>query len=220
MRYFYIKPLLFWTLFLLVLSCQTKSPELIQFQVSEGVMNNLDFSPLGVQNGQKPEKIELHDLKGKSFQLKPDKNRPLVLITGSYTCDVTRGNLPAINAMYEKFKDVADIYLINTLEAHPQSSQSPYSAEPEPWHAHDNITAGISAEQPRTLEERKELAERWITEQSITTPVLLDGPNNDFWSQAGQAPNMSILISGEGEVVLKQDWFEEKELELALQGEL
>lgn len=180
----------------------------------------MDFSPLGIQNDQKPEKIELHDLTGKTFKMNPTKNRPLLLITGSYTCDVTRGNLPAINNMYEKYKDVADIYLVNTLEAHPQSSQSPYSADPEPWHAQDNITAGISAEQPRTLEERKVLAERWISEQSITTPVLLDGPNNEFWTKAGQAPNMSILISGEGKVVLKQDWFEEKALEEAILGEL
>ncbi|MDP3442091.1 MAG: hypothetical protein Q8T08_04450 [Ignavibacteria bacterium] len=220
MKGFCTKPILVWICIILFNFCQTKSNELVKFQVSDGVMNNMDFSPLGFQNGQKPENIELHDLKGKTFHLKPSKNRPLLLITGSYTCDVTRGNLPAINAMYEKYKDVADIYLVNTQEAHPQSSQSPYSAEPEPWHALDNITAGISAEQPRTLEERKELAERWISEQGISTPVLLDGPNNEFWTQAGQAPNMSILISGEGEVVLKQDWFEEKALEEALVGEL
>ncbi len=220
MRYYCTKPILVCILIHLVFSCQTKSPELIQFQVSEGVMNNLDFGPLGLQTGQTAEPISLHDLKGKTFQLKPVNNRPLLLITGSYTCDVTRNNLQAINTMYEKYKDVADIYLVNTLEAHPQSSQSPYSAEPEPWHAQDNINAGISAEQPRTLEERKVLAERWINEQSISTPVLLDGPNNEFWNQAGQAPNMSILISGDGEVVLKQDWFEEKALEEALVGEL
>lgn len=220
MKFNCIKPILIWIWIILLNSCQTKPMELVQFQVSEAVMNNMDFSPLGIQDGQKLEKIELHDLTGKTFQLKPVKNRPLLLITGSYTCDVTRGNLPAINAMYHKYKDVADIYMVNTMEAHPQSSQSPYSAEPEPWHAQDNLIAGISAEQPRTLEERKELAERWIREQGITTPVLIDGPKNEFWNQAGQAPNMSILISGDGEVVLKQDWFEEKELEEAILGEL
>lgn len=220
MKTFCTKPLLVWICMIFLNSCQTKPLELVQFQVSEGVMNNKDFSPLGLQKGQKTKKIILHDLTGKSFQLKPTKNRPLLLISGSYTCDVTRSNLPAINAMYEKYKGKADIYLVNTIEAHPQSSQSPYSAEPEPWHAVDNIKAGISGEQPRTLQERKELAEQWISEQSITTPVLLDGAKNEFWNQAGQAPNMSILISDDGEVVLKQDWFEEKTLEQALVGEL
>lgn len=183
-------------------------------------MNDMDFSQLGIQKGQKPTNIELHDLTGKTFPLKPTKNRPMLLITGSYTCDVTRGNLAAIDSLYDKYKGVADIYLVNTLEAHPQSSQSPYSGEPAPWHAQKNVMEGVSAEQPRTLDERKELAQRWISEQSIATPVLLDGPGNEFWNQAGQAPNMAILISGEGKVVIKQDWFEEKAMEAALVGEL
>lgn len=220
MRNFCTKPILVWIWVILLNSCQTRQNEPVQFQVSEAVMNNMDFSPLGMQKGQPTEKIQLHTLNGKTFELKNTKNRPLLLFTGSYTCDVTRGNLPAINAIHEKYKDVADIFLVNTLEAHPQNSQSPYSAEPEPWHAADNVKAGISAEQPKTMEERKQLAERWIQEESIQTPVLLDGPKNEFWKEAGQAPNMSILISGEGKVVLKQDWFEEKELEEALIGEL
>lgn len=57
-------------------------------------------------------------------------------------------------------------------------------------------------------------------EQNIQTPVLLDGQKNEFWNQLGQAPNMSILISGEGEIVLKQVWIEEKELEDAILGEI
>lgn len=48
----------------------------------------------------------------------------------------------------------------------------------------------------------------------------MDGPKNDFWNQAGQAPNMSILISSEGEVVFNQPWFEGKELEETLEEEL
>lgn len=175
---------------------------------------------MGFQKGQMVKDLQLHTLQGKTFQVNPSKKRPLLLITGSYTCDVTRSNLSGIDSLYSKYKDVADIYLVNTLEAHPQSSQSPYSAEPEPWQAIVNLTAGISAEQPRTMEERRRLAEQWILEQNIKTPVVLDGALNELWNQAGQAPNMSILISGKGEVVFKQDWFEESALEEALVGEL
>lgn len=217
MRNFCTKPILVWVWIIFIFSCRPQAPELIQFEVSQGVMNNMDFHPLGIQTGQKLNEIQLHTLQGKSFQLNPFKMRPLLLVTGSYTCDVTRGNLSSIDGIYSKYKDVADIYLINTLEAHPQHSQSPYSAEPTPWLAQENLKAGISGEQPRTMEERKQLAKQWIQEQNIQTPVLLDGAQNEFWNLAGQAPNMAILISGEGEVVLKQAWFEEKEMEEAIQ---
>lgn len=36
------------------------------------------------------------------------------------------------------------------------------------------------------------LAEKWKDEQKIKTPVLLDGAKNEFWNQAGQAPNKTV----------------------------
>lgn len=217
MHHFWTKPVLVWLGILFFNSCQPKSPKLIDFGVSEGVMNKMDFSNLGLQKGQKMEQGNLQTLQGKSFQVKEGKNkRPMLLISGSYTCDITRGNLLAIDSLFEKYKKVADVFLVNTLEAHPLSSQSPYSAEPIPWLAQDNLKAGISAEQPRTMEERHLLAEKWIDEQKIKTPVLLDGAKNEFWNQAGQAPNMSILFSEDGVVIFKQPWFEGKELETAI----
>lgn len=217
MTCFWTKPILVWLGIILIISCQPKPPELIDFGVSEGVMNNMEFYPLAKDRGKNLLGINLQTIQGKSHTLNILKGkRPMLLITGSYTCDITRGNLLAIDNLYEKYKDVADIFLVNTLEAHPLSSQSPYSGEPSPWLTQDNIEAGISAEQPRTMEERQQLAEKWVSEQNIQTPVLLDGPKNEFWNQAGQAPNMSVLISTEGEVVFNQPWFEGKELEAAI----
>lgn len=60
------------------------------------------------------------------------------------------------------------------------------------------------------------LAEKWIDEQKIKTLVLLDGAKNEFWNQAGQAPNMSVLFSADGVVIFKQPWFEGKKLEAAI----
>lgn len=64
------------------------------------------------------------------------------------------------------------------------------------------------------------LAVKWIAEQKIKTPVLLDGSKNEFWNQAGQAPNMSVLFSADCVVIFKQPWFEGKKLEEAIEGEL
>lgn len=144
------------------------------------------------------------------------RERPILLISGSYTCDVTRESMQLIDSLFSKFRRQVDIYLVNTLEAHPDDSPSPYSAEPEVWLARSNIKGGIAAPQPKTMEERSSLAEKWIKESDIKLPVLLDGPNNEFWNFVGQAPNMAVLVN-EGVVVLKQSWFDYEEINSTLE---
>ena len=121
-----------------------------------------------------------------------------------------------IDSLFSEFGDQVDIYLVNTLEAHPDDSPSPYSAEPEVWLARSNIEGNIAAPQPKTMEERSSLAKKWIKESDITLPVLLDGPKNEFWNFAGQAPNMAVLVD-DGQVILKQTWFEYQEIREVLE---
>ena len=193
---------------------------MIQFEVSQGVINGMNFAPLGVQSGDPLDSLRLYTLQGDSMYMYFKKREnPKLLISGSYTCDVTRKNMPLIDSLYRQFKGKVDIFLINTLEAHPDDSFSPYSAEPEIWLAAENIKDSISAPQPKTIRQRSSLAERWVNEANIQLPVLLDGPRNEFWNAAGQAPNMAVLVS-EGAVVLKQPWFDYEELKLVLEEEL
>lgn len=203
-------------IFILVIfgfSCSQNLNEPIEFAVSEGVMNNLNFDPIGIQTGQNLPQFFVYKLNGQRRPLfQSNSGRPMLVVTGSYTCDVTRAQLLGLQRIKDAYQNRMDIVLVNTLEAHPQSSQSPYSAEPAPWPSIDNINQGISAEQPLTMQERRDLAEKWVKEQQIEVPVVLDGPKNEFWKQAGQAPNMAVLINAEGEIISKQAWFSEEKL--------
>ncbi|WP_057940467.1 hypothetical protein [Algoriphagus resistens] len=212
------KPSLFWIWLILSFACSHTPSEPIEFSISQGVLNNMDFASLGIQTGQQLPDILFYNLSGEKFTI--TRHAPKLLISGSYTCDITRSKLQAIDSLYEKYKDKVDIYLVNTLEAHPQNSSSPYSLDEEPWLAKDNIMSGISAEQPTTIEGRVDLAEKWIKETGIQTPIILDGPKNGFWNQVGQAPNMAILVSTDGEVLLKQPWFDKDEMEDAIDNQL
>lgn len=221
MKSFCIKNGIFFILFIWCFSCSTNLNEPIEFAVSEGVMNNLNFDPIGMQSGQKMPKILVYKLNGQRRPLfQSNSGRPMLVVTGSYTCDVTRAQLPGLQRIKDAYQNRMDIVLVNTLEAHPQSSQSPYSAEPAPWPSIDNINQGISAEQPLTMQGRRDLAEQWVKEQQIEVPVVLDGPKNEFWKQAGQAPNMAVLINAEGEIISKQAWFSEEKLIEAIETEL
>jgi hypothetical protein len=203
-------------LFLFFTCCQQQKPVPIQFEVSQGVMNAMDFAPLGVQKGDSIDSLRLFTLEGDSTYLHfSHQENPKLLISGSYTCDVTRGNMHFIDSLYREFGDWVDIYVVNTIEAHPDDSPSPYSADPQVWLAHANLRDSISAPQPKTMEERTLLAERWINESGMQPPILLDGPQNEFWNFAGQAPNMSVLVN-DGVVILKQSWFDYEEIKATL----
>ncbi|MBN7801999.1 hypothetical protein J0A67_14085 [Algoriphagus aestuariicola] len=192
----------------LLLGCQRENSQKIQFGVSQGVMNAMDFSPLGIQKGDPVDSLLLYTRSGDPLKMDFKKHeKAILLISGSYTCDITRGNMEDIQSLFREFGSTVDIYLVNTLEAHPDDSPSPYSAEPEVWLAASNLRDSISAPQPKTMGERIRLADQWIKESNIQIPVLLDGPENRFWNFAGQAPNMAVLVEN-GIVVLKQPWFD------------
>lgn len=191
-----------------------KSPqlnELIEFEHSSGVMNKYKFDEIGLKVGDTIGDIYLFDGKqGAKVNLKElmrKDSKPTALITGSYTCDVTRLHMKSIDSLYSIYRQDYDFFLVHTLEAHPLTSPSPYSTELMPWEATRNIEAGIAAKQPSTLGERKKLAEQWIQEENIQPPVLIDNAQNEFWKQVGQGPNMAIILSASGEVLYKEGWF-------------
>lgn len=51
---------------------------------------------------------------------------------------------------------------------------------------------------PQTMEDRMLIAKKFINEQNITTPVLLDGPKNNFFGSKPGKRRICPLISTEG----------------------
>jgi hypothetical protein len=186
------------------------------FSHSQGIDGSWDS--LGYKKGQHVPNFILYTADGIPFRLdhELEKGKPIVLINGSYTCDVSRANLPAIKAITNKYKDTLNIVVVYTIEAHPADTASPYSYEKE-WQAPDNIRDSISANQPNTYGERVALAQQWQEENQIIVPILIDSPDNVYWHFFGQAPNMAYLIEPGGTVYYKQSWFREEELEEQIQ---
>ncbi len=180
--------------------------------ISAGILGN--WEQLGIQKGQQVPDFTLFSEKGKPFNLSSElkKGRPIVLISGSYTCDVSRGNMDAIKKFHEQFGDQAVFFMVYTIDAHPFDTGSPYSPEGKVWIAKNNVRDKIKAAQPKTYKQRVELARKWMTENSITFPVLVDGPDNFYWKKFGQAPNMVYVITPSQEVFYKQAWFNKERL--------
>lgn len=183
------------------------------FQTS-GIMGT-PWLMLGYLPGKEVPDIKLLSPDGEAFQLHHElkaRKKPLLIVTGSYTCDISRGNLPSVEALNERFGNRVDVMIVYTVEAHPFDSPSPYSATGDVMIAADNVRDNVRAAQPMTYGERVDLAKTWVREQNINVPLVIDNPRNEFWRAFGQAPNMAYLIDTEGKVAFRQLWFSEKEM--------
>lgn len=177
------------------------------------------WEKMGFKKGEQVPDFTLFSNDEKPFTLSEElrKKKPIVLINASYTCDVTRGNLESILGMAKDHRKDATFFIVYTTEAHPVDVASPYSTDPGPWIAKDNVRDKVSARQPKTYAERQALADKWKDTYSIPMTVLVDNPDNFFWTKFGQAPNMVYIIAPDRTVLFKQAWFGkgglEKELE-------
>ena len=76
--------------------------------------------------------------------------------------------------------------------------------------------AGIRCTQPRTLEERSELARQLKRRLRLSNPFLIDALDNRVWRMFGSAPNVAILVRPDGRIAVKQGWFEPQEMARAI----
>ncbi|WP_394750572.1 TlpA family protein disulfide reductase [Spongiimicrobium salis] len=192
--------------------------DLLHFQVSEAVKQSDYF---GIWDSIMPKKgilapdFTIHSVEGDIFNLSEQlkKGRPILLVNGSYTCDLSRRSLPKIDALYQKYGSKIDIFIIYTMEAHPMNHPSPYSRENSIWIRSENLRDSIAAKKPETYGERKTLSRQWKEKFKIQPKILLDNPENDYWTLYGQAPNMVYLINSEGIIIERQINFHRKKIE-------
>lgn len=184
--------------------------------MSTGLLGGWDG--LGYQPGDIVDDFVLYSEDGNQFRLSEElaKGKPLLLTGASYTCDVSRRTFPAIRNLRKKFGDDVSFFVVYTTEAHPSDIASPYSPDQSIWIAEANERDGVEAEQPKTYKERVELSRIFKSRNYVPQTVLVDTPNNYFWSRYGQAPNMMYIILPDRRVYFKQTWFEEKETERQL----
>jgi hypothetical protein len=166
------------------------------------------FFTSGLQAGDTAYDFTLYDLNGDSLHLADalSTGKPVLLIAGSYTCPVFRGKVDVLNDVISAYSGQINAYVIYTLEAHPDSDTSVYFGYVNP--TTQNIQQGILYGQPQTYGERKQLISEMLTDMSISAPVYIDGPCNNWWNAYGPAPNNSYLIDTTGIIFSKHGWFD------------
>jgi len=173
------------------------------------------FSISGYQKGEAVNDFTLYKQNGAAVNLKQElqKGKPVLLVTGNYTCPVFRGKISSLNQLYNTYQNKVTIYVVYVCEAHPLTDPSPYSGVE--WTTSQNVTDGILERQPKTYGERLILAQKCDSAKNILPEIIVDGPCNNWWLKYGPAPNNSYLIDTSGIVFAKHDWFNKAPLNMS-----
>ncbi len=160
----------------------------------------------GVQPGQRLGDMTLYSLRGRPQSLAALwRDGPVLLVSGSYTCPVSRRTLPQAAELAGEYRGRLQVWMVYVYEPHPLIDPAPYTGRQ--WVTVWNYFAGILHRQPRSLEQRLALAERFNALISGRLPILVDSPRNTYWHQLGEGPNPALLVARDGTVLLKQGWF-------------
>jgi len=161
----------------------------------------------GPQAGERAPEFTLKTTEGRSVSLRQLRaQKPVALITGSYSCPAFRGWAKGLREVHAHYRDRVAFLILYTIEAHPKGSPSPYRPGRE-WLTSYNRREGILIAQPRNYKERVKLATRARDVLELDVPIAVDQLDNAVWKAYGAAPNAAYLIATDGKVVIRHGWF-------------
>jgi hypothetical protein len=119
--------------------------------------------------------------------------RPVVLVFGSFTCGPFRSHSGNIEKLFRKYKDRATFVMVYVREAHPTDG----------WRMESNDRVGAVTAQPRTYEERSEVAQKCGRLFNIGFPMLVDTIDDTVGARYSGMPGRLYLIDKSGKVAFK-----------------
>ena len=137
-----------------------------------------DFE-LTTQDGK--EVIHLQDWIGK---------KPIVLIFGNFTCGPFRRTYPDFDEISLRYKDKANFFGVYVREAHPTDG----------WKMESNSSSGVRLKQPKTIEQRIEVAKRCATTLKYSMPLLVDTMDDRVGNLYSGMPARAYVIGTDGKV--------------------
>ena len=132
------------------------------------------------QPGEHVPELMLHDIEGNHQQLSRCWDRqPALLVTMSLSCGQTRRQIRGLRQLSRRFEQYINTVIIYVKESHPIDAPSPYADRI--WVTTKNEIAGIRCAQPRTLEERIELAQQLRLRFRLSNSMLIDALDDRAW---------------------------------------
>lgn len=120
-------------------------------------------------------------------------DKPTVLVFGNFTCGPFRSMFPAVNQVAKDLQDQAHFVFIYVREAHPRDG----------WSMDSNARAGIDVPQPRSYEQRCEVAAQCEEMLDPAMPLLVDHIDDTVGNAYSGMPARLYVIDPSGVVAFK-----------------
>jgi Iodothyronine deiodinase/EF hand len=136
--------------------------------------------------------------------------KPVVLVFGNFTCGPFRSQAGNIEKLYRRFKERAAFAMVYVREAHPTDG----------WRMESNDRLGVATAQPRTYDERMQVAQKCSRLLDLGFPMLVDSIDDVVGARYSGMPGRLYLVDRHGKVAFKSGrgpyGFKPAELEQAL----
>ena len=119
--------------------------------------------------------------------------KPVVLVFGSFTCGPFRSHSGNIEKLYRKYKDRANFVMVYVREAHPTDG----------WRMESNDRVGAITAQPKSYEERADVAQKCGRLFNIGFPMLVDTIDDTVGARYSGMPGRLYVIDKSGKVAFK-----------------
>ena len=101
--------------------------------------------------------------------------------------------MPALNALYERYRDAAAFYVVYIQEAHPIDA----------WQVSDNLEDDVLVASTTTTDERISVADVCMTKLGIKLPAIVDEADNRVERLYTGWPDRLYVIDRQGKVFYK-----------------
>jgi thiol-disulfide isomerase/thioredoxin len=149
---------------------------------------------------------------GSRVRLSSLREKPVVLVFGSYTCPPFRREMPELNRVYEDFRSRVAFYFVYIEEAHAT----------DVWPILSNTRDNVLYANPKDMAERLVVANTCATSMKIEFPMLVDDMTNRVDSAYAAWPTRIYVVGTDGRILYKSRpgpfGFEAAPLRAALQG--
>ena len=98
-----------------------------------------------------------------------------------------------IEELQKKYSDTVNFVIVYIKEAHPDDE----------WQMESNEESGVVYTQPRTTEERVELARAFVDQMDVETETLLDDIDNTAMACYAAWPERFYVIGTDGRIIYK-----------------
>lgn len=111
-------------------------------------------------------------------------DKPMLLITGSYTCPMTASSNPLLKDLHAQFGSRVRFVMLHVREAHP----------------------GEQRDQPDSADEKMRHAQDLKQRDGLPWPIAVDDPQGTAHRALDEKPNAAYLTDAQGRIVFRSLW--------------